>query len=80
MKAYSAALVAGQGKKAYPMLSAHCRTVITSAAFQALAAQAHATYPKAKIITLSVTDVGAPRPMCPTPTGKRCSTRAGSHG
>jgi hypothetical protein len=57
VKAYSAALVAGQGKKAYPMLSAHCRTVITAPAFNALAAQAHATYPKAKITKLTVNDV-----------------------
>jgi hypothetical protein len=57
VRAYSAALVAGQGKKAYPMVSAHCRTVITAPAFDALAAQAHATYPKAKITKLTVNDV-----------------------
>ena len=57
VKAYSAALVAGHGKAAYPMLSAHCRTVITASAFKALAAQAHATYPKAKIKKLTVNDL-----------------------
>lgn len=57
VKAYSGDLVAGKGTKAYPLLSAHCRAVITASAFNALALQAHATYPKAKLRKITVTDV-----------------------
>jgi len=57
VKAYSADLVAGKGRKAYPLLSGRCRTVITASAFKALAAQAHATYPKVKLKTVTVTDL-----------------------
>jgi len=57
VKAYSADLVAGKGKTAYPMLSLRCRKVITASAFNALAAQAKATYPKAKINKLTVNDL-----------------------
>ncbi|BEP14964.1 hypothetical protein acdb102_32750 [Acidothermaceae bacterium B102] len=57
VKAYSAALVAGKGKKAFPMLSARCRKVIGASGVNAIAAQAHQTYPHAKIKKITVTDV-----------------------
>ena len=57
VKAYSAALVAGKGKRAFPMLSARCRKVIGASGFSALAAQAHHTYPHARLKKVTVTDV-----------------------
>jgi hypothetical protein len=61
VKAYSAALVAGKGKTAFPMLSARCRKVIGASGFTALAAQAHHTYPHATIKKITVTDVKGTR-------------------
>jgi len=57
VKAYSADLVAGKGKKAYPLLSLRCRKVISPSAFNALAAQAKATYPHVKLKKITVNDV-----------------------
>ena len=59
VRAYSTAVVSGDGAAGYKLVSARCQKTIDAGAFSAQAAQAKANYPGATITSLKVDDVSA---------------------